>query len=216
MHAFAACRVGDVDGEMRGKRSSLILIVLLFIGMFVLTLNATPTAGAQASKIVYVVNMQCAEMYGINGNGHEAYGYPSSPYYSDPHPPIDLRCYAISPASTVSQIMDDSFRDSLRDSFGTPFKMTFFAEMDYLFEQGVHVYGDGSPTGVSGYTAIRDILLQNWGEQIETYGDAIEYHHHFMRYDGGWYPYYNGPDAGYGDYQMYALDKMILDGNFLM
>jgi uncharacterized repeat protein (TIGR02543 family) len=206
--------IGDVDGEMRSKKSALFLIALLLVGMFMLTLNATPSVRADASKIVYVVNMQCAEMYGINGNGHEAYGYPSSPYYSDPHPPIDLRCYAISPASTVSQIMDSSFRDSLRDSFGTPFKMTFFAEMDYLFEQGVHVYGDGSPAGVSGYTAIRDILLENWGEQIETYGDAIEYHHHFMRYDGGWYAYDNGPDAGYGDYQMDAIDKMIFDGNF--
>jgi hypothetical protein len=155
-----------------------------------------------------------AEMWGIDGNGHEAYVYTSSPYYYDLHPLMDMRCYAVSPEFTVSWVMDDSFRDSHRDSFGTPFKITWFAEMDYLMEQGVFEYADGSPAGVSGYTAIRDILLENWGEQIETYGDSIEYHHHFMTYNGFWEIHNSGPDASYGDYQMYALDKMILDRNF--
>jgi subtilisin family serine protease len=163
----------------------------------------------QEQKIVYVVNMQCAEMYGNDGDGH--YAYENNP---DPNPPLDMRCYAISPPSTMSQIMDDSFRNDNKDSFGTPFKMTFFAEMDYLMSQGVFVYGDGSPAGVSGYTGIRDIMLENWGTQIETYGDSVEYHHHFMLYGGVWYPYDNGPDAGYEDHQMDAIDKMILDGNF--
>ena len=86
--------------------------------------------------------------------------------------------------------------------------------MDYLMSQGVFVYGDGSLAGVSGYTAIRDILVNNWGTEIQTYGDSIENHHHFMIYDGTWKRYDNGPDAGYPDYQMYALDHMIIDRNF--
>jgi hypothetical protein len=198
--------VGDEGGEMRSKKSALFLVALLFVGMFALTLNATPTARAQASKIVYVVNMNDAEMWG----GHEPYR--DSP---NPHPIMDMRHYAIDPPSRVSEVMDASFRGSLTDSFGTPFKITWFAEMDYLISEGVFVYADGSSAGVSGYTAIRDILLQKWGDQIETYGDSIEYHHHFVVYrDGAWRVYDNGPDAGYGEYQMYALDKMILDRNF--
>ena len=86
--------------------------------------------------------------------------------------------------------------------------------MDYLMSQGVFVYADGSPAGVSGYTAMRDILMNNWGTEIQTYGDSIENHHHFMIYDGTWKRYDNGPDAGYPDYQMYALDHMIIDRNF--
>jgi parallel beta-helix repeat protein len=110
--------------------------------------------------------------------------------------------------------MNSNFRNSLKDSFGSTFKLSWFAEMDYLMSQGVFVYADGSSAGVSGYTAIRDILANNWGTQIKTYGDSIEYHHHFMIYDGKWERYDKGPDAGYGDYQNYALDQMIIDRHF--
>ena len=74
--------------------------------------------------------------------------------------------------------------------------------------------GVGSSAGVSGYTAIRDLLENTWGTEIQTYGDSIEYHHHFMIYDGTWQQYNNGPDAGYPHYQMNALDHMIIDRNF--
>jgi hypothetical protein len=110
--------------------------------------------------------------------------------------------------------MDSNFRNSHRDSFGSTFKVTWFVEMDYLMSQAVFVYADGSSAGVSGYTAIHDILADNWGTQIKTYEDSIEYHHHFMIYDGKWERYDKGPDAGYGDYQMYALDQMIIDRHF--
>ncbi|MCJ7559332.1 hypothetical protein MUO79_01775, partial [Candidatus Bathyarchaeota archaeon] len=86
--------------------------------------------------------------------------------------------------------------------------------MDYLMAQSNFVWADGSPAGVSGYTAIRDLLVNTWGTEIQTYGDSIEYHHHFMIYDGTWQRYNSGPDAGYPGYQMYALDHMIIDRNF--
>ena len=71
------------------------------------------------------------------------------------------------------------------------------------------------PANVSGYTAMYDLLEKNWGTQIQTYGDSIEYHHHFEVYNNGiWQRYDNGPDAGYPDYQMTALDHMIIDDNF--
>ena len=92
--------------------------------------------------------------------------------------------------------------------------MSWFAEMDYLIAQSIFVWANGSSAGVSGYTAIRDLLVNNWGTEIQTYGDSVEYHHHFMIYDGTWKQYNNGPDAGYPEYQMYALDHMIIDRNF--
>jgi hypothetical protein len=163
------------------------------------------SSAISTSKTVYVVTMVDAEMWGA---GHSAY-IGSSNF----HPTIDLRAYASSPPSTVSQVMDNNFRSSLKDSFGNTFKITWFAEMDYLMSQGVFIYADGASAGVSGYTAISDALAKNWGTQIKTYGDCIEYHHHFMIYNCKWQRYDSGPDAGYGDYQMYALDKMIIDNN---
>jgi uncharacterized repeat protein (TIGR02543 family) len=115
---------------------------------------------------------------------------------------------------TAAAVFDSGFRNSHRDSFGNIFKMSWFAQMDYLMAQSNFVWADGSPAGVSGYTAIRDLLVNNWGTEIQTYGDSIEYHHHFMIYNGTWQRYDNGPDAGYPEYQMHALDHMIIDRNF--
>ena len=133
---------------------------------------------------------------------------------TDPHPTMNVSKYSRTVPSTVAAVFDSGFRNSHRDSFGNVVKMSWFAEMDYLMAQSNFVWADGSPAGVSGYTAIRDLLVNNWGTEIQTYGDSIEYHHHFMIYDGTWQRYDNGPDAGYPEYQMYALDHMIIDGNF--
>jgi len=94
------------------------------------------------------------------------------------------------------------------------FKVTWFAEMDYLMAQGVFVYADGSSAGVSGYTATRDMLMNNWEAEIQAYGDSIEYHHHFMIHNSTWQRYDQGPDDGYPGYQMDALDHMIIDRNY--
>jgi hypothetical protein len=55
----------------------------------------TSRVPSAASKIVYVVAMVDAEMWGAAG--HNAYVG-----NSNPHPTIDLRTYAVSPPSTVS------------------------------------------------------------------------------------------------------------------
>jgi len=91
---------------------------------------------------------------------------------SDPHPTLDVREYSRTIPSTVAAVFDSSFRNSHRDSFGNIFKMSWFAEMDYFYAQSNYVWADGSPAGVSGYTAIRDLLVNNWGTEIQTYGDS--------------------------------------------
>jgi hypothetical protein len=160
---------------------------------------------SQSSRIVYVVLAVDSEMWG----GHEPYLGNTSQ-----NPTMNMCAYALSPPSTVSQVFNDGFRDSHRDSFGNKLKITWFAEMDYLMAQSNFVYGDGSSANVSGYTAIYDILMKNWGAEILKYNDEIEYHHHFMIYDGSWQAYNSGPDSGYPDYQMYAIDHMLIDDGF--
>ena len=158
-----------------------------------------------AQNIVYVTINIDSEMWG----GHALYLGTTNP-----NPTMDMRAYSRTSPLNVAAVMDSSFRNSHRDSFGNTFKITWFAEMDYLMSQSNYVWADGSPTGVSGYTAIHDILMNNWGAEIQAYGDSIEYHHHFYIYNGTWQRYDNGPDAGYPDYQMYALDHMIIDRSF--
>jgi hypothetical protein len=189
---------------MKGVSEIVTLLFAVLILMSCLPFSSV-SVKAQSQKIVYVVQMVDCEMWGSHNQ------YLGS---SNPHPTIDLREYASSPPSTVSRVMDSNLRNGLKDNFGNSFKVTWFAEMDYLMSQSVFVYADGSSAGVSGYTAIYDILKANWGLQIVAYGDSLEYHHHFMTYDGTWKRHDSGPDAGYGDYQNYALDHMIIDRNF--
>jgi hypothetical protein len=159
-------------------------------------------ASATPQKIVYVVINVDTES--INGK------YLNS---SILHPSMDVALYSSSPPSTFTRVFDPSFRGSISDSFGNSFKMTWFTEMDYLYSQSIFVNGT-APAGISGYTAMLDLLQKNWGSQMQTFGDAIEYHHHFEIYNRVWTEYDDGPDAGYGDYQMYALDHMIIDNGF--
>lgn len=168
----------------------------------------TPTGSQKNPKIVYVVICIDSEMWGGHGL------YVGGRDGGSPHPTLNMCAYSRTSPLTVAAVFDSSLRNSHKDSYGTAFKITWFAEMDYLMAQSNFVWRDGSPAGVSGYTAIRDILVNNWGKEIQKYGDSIEYHHHFMTYNGTWKRYDNGPDAGYPSYQMYALDHMIIDDNF--
>ena len=65
--------------------------------------------------------------------------------------------------------------------------------------------------GVSGYTAILNLMEKDWGSQMQAYGDEIEYHHHFEYYTWNLGGGFNGPDAAYPGYQMAALDHSIID-----
>lgn len=184
-------------------------IIVALLGIFVLAMTVSLSRSFVTSeggpKIVYVVVAVDSEMWG----GHEPYlGNVTS------NPTMDMRAYSVSPDSTVSQVFTDGFRTSHTDSLGNALKITWFAEMDYLMAQSNFVYGDGSPANVSGYTAIYDILMKNWGAGIQKYNDAFGYHHHFMKYDGTWQSYSSGPDSGYPDYHMDAIDHMLIEDGF--
>ena len=192
---------------MKTKKSTIVamtIVLTLLTSSMLFPIDLVKASDPQ-DKIVYVVIGVDTEME----SGHSIYLGSSNP-----HPTFGMSEYAVFPRGTIGQIFDNNFRNSHRDSSGNSFKMTWYAEMDYVFSQASFVYGDGSPAGVFGYTAVRDLLLKNWGTQIQTYGDSIEYHHHFVTYNGVWDRYDNGPDAEYPDYQNYALDHMIIDRSF--
>ena len=162
-------------------------------------------AYASSQKTVYVViNVDTESINGHYLNMSTPVGYP---------PTMDVSMYSSSPPSNFNRVFNPDFRNSISDSFGNSFKMTWFTEMDYLYSQSNWVNGTKS-AGVSGYTALLTLLQKNWGSQMQTFGDAFEYHHHFEIYNKVWQIYDNGPDAGYGDYQMYALDHSIIDNGF--
>jgi peptidoglycan/xylan/chitin deacetylase (PgdA/CDA1 family) len=157
-------------------------------------------------KTVYVVICVDTE----NAGGHDGLEIGST----NPNPTFDMSEYKALPHERMGQVFDSSFRSGHVDSYGNPFTLTWFCEMDYVFSQAHFIYDDGSSPGVSGYTATRDLLMNNWGSQIQAYGDSIEYHHHFEVFDNSWKQYTNGPDENYPDYQNIALDHMIIDRGY--
>jgi hypothetical protein len=109
--------------------------------------------------------------------------------------------------TTISGIMDEGFRTTHRDSSGNPFKVSWFMEMDNYINQGQ--FADGIPFD---YLTLYDLMMDNWGEEVEGWGDEIAYHHHFMHWDESrWVRTKNL--IGY-DWHNEALDYMILDGGF--
>jgi hypothetical protein len=174
---------------------------------------ATLSSSSEHKKIVYVVIGVDTEMW----DSHDVYlglNDPNDPKHTDPTPKMDARDYSTTDPSTIAAVYNNEFRGSHLDDFGNTFKMTWFAEMDYLLSQGEWVWQDGTTAGVSGYTSVYDLLMNNFGGKIALYGDAIEWHHHFEVYENGqWQFYWQDIDNNY-QYQMDALDHMILDRQF--
>jgi len=196
----------EIETKVMIRLSKRLLIVAALLVLVAGSSAAVvPVLAANDSRIVYVAICVDSEMWD---------GFSSYIGSTNPHPTLNVKEYSRTVPMTVAAVFNSDFRNSHRDSFGNIFKMSWFAEMDYFMAQSNFVWADGSSAGVSGYTAIRDLLVNNWGTEIQTYGDSIEYHHHFMIYDGTWKRYDSGPDAGYPGYHMYALDHMIIDRNF--
>jgi hypothetical protein len=109
--------------------------------------------------------------------------------------------------TTISRIMDWEFRAAHTDSFDNPFKMSWFMEMDEYFNQGQ--FADGTPFD---YLTLYNLMMDNWGEEVEGWGDEIAYHHHFMHWNGS--IWIQTSDLSDYDWHNEALDYMILDGGF--
>ncbi|HLN88777.1 MAG TPA: hypothetical protein VK253_01815, partial [Candidatus Binatia bacterium] len=176
------------------------------LSMLMSSLSFPMVAKAQdPNKTVYIVfNVDTEPSSSVVGN-------------TDPHPTANTLFFSRTSPNTVAGTFNDGLRYAYPDMDGNPFKMTWYAQMDYVMSQCNFAWADGSPAGVSGYTAIRDLLVNVWGDKVAQYGDSIEYHHHFINYDETWQQYNPGPnglprpDAGYPGYQEDALDHIILD-----
>ena len=191
----------------RLNKKYFIAAFLCAIIVFSFSANYVKVQAANATKTVYVVI--CVDTESIDGH------FIGDTY---PDPTMDMTDLSNASSTTVSQVMESAFRNSITDPSGGHFKITWFPEMDYLTSQSTFTVS-GNPAGVSGYTAILYLLQQNWGTQIQSYGDEIEYHHHFEIYqNGAWVDWNSGPTAypetDYGGFQNTALDHMIIDNNF--
>jgi len=188
---------------------AIFVCTVIVISLF-FSVNNSMVRAASSQKIVYVVICVDTES-------------PSGKFLgdSDPNPTLDISDFSTNPAlSEIAQAMEPAFRNSITDPFGNSFKVTWFTEMDYLVDQGYFVNTTASgtvpaPSYVSGYTALLNLMENVWGPQIQTYGDELEYHHHFEYYTNGtWQEDVNGPDASYPNYQNDALDQSVIQDSF--
>lgn len=79
-----------------------------------------------------------------------------------------------SQTGVLSQVYDYEFRNAHVDSLGRPFKITWFMHGGAWFTTAVN------STPISATYHIR----KNWGDDIEAWGDALEYHFHHYIWDG--------------------------------
>jgi hypothetical protein len=130
------------------------------------------------------------------------------------HPQMDVSIFSKGSVTPVARVFDQSFRNSITDSYGNPCKLTWFAEMDYLTSQSTFV-ANGASAGVSGYTAMYDLMKKNWGTELQYFGDAIQYKHSFeFYYLGVWQEFDEGPHPLYPGYANFAIDQSIINNNY--
>ena len=183
------------------KKRSILLVASVCCAVFLLgsvQLFVEESAAADPPPpIVYVVAAIDTE----TDDNHEKDG--------DYHTVFNVDSYDRSGSTELAEIMGTTFRNSRTDSFGTPFKMTWFIEMDDYINQGQ--FTDGTPFD---YLTIYDLLMDNWGSEVDAWGDEIAYHHHFYEWGGSKWERvkYSLPDDY--DYHNEALAAMVVDGGF--
>ncbi len=134
------------------------------------TFNATDNLGqstlspsqiyvvAQKPRTVYVVLSSDTSVWGVTGG---QYGVASWDVFE-------------SRTGVLARVYDEVFRYTHIDSLGNPFKITWFMHGGAWFRTAVN------STPISALYHIR----KNWEEDIETWGDALEYHFHHYVWDG--------------------------------
>lgn len=112
----------------------------------------------QEAKNVYIVLSSDTSVWGVSGG-----------YYGL----VDWNVFE-SRTGVLSRVYDNSFRYAHVDSIGRPFKLTWFMHGGAWFRTAVN------STPISATYHIR----KNWGDDIEAWGDALEYHFHHYAWDG--------------------------------
>ncbi len=160
--------------------------------------NTSTATTAVGNPIVYVVSGVDTEAF----NNH-----PTTPQ----HVAFDLRNFIESTTVYIGPLMASEFRTTHTDSFGTPFKMTWYMEMDNFINNGV--YADGTPMT---YLTLYNAFVSNYSAELNSWGDELAYHHHFMTWDGSSWVQLSDGNALNSTYDEHnnALDRMVLDANF--
>jgi uncharacterized repeat protein (TIGR01451 family) len=163
-----------------------------------LTNNTASVSTLVGNPVVYVVNAVDTEPFDDHA-------------MTPQHRPFDLHNFIKGQSPYIEPLMASSFRNGNVDSYGTPFKMTWYMEMDNYLNNGV--YADGSSMT---YLTLYNTFKSNFGTELATWGDEMAYHHHFMTWNGStWVQMTDGSQLGttYDEHNN-ALDRMVLDAGF--
>ncbi len=164
----------------------------------ILANNTSTTTTAVGNPVVYVVSAVDTEAF----NNHPM---------GSLHTAFDLRNFIKGTTVYIGPIMNAGYRNAHLDSFGNPFKMTWYMEMDNFINNGV--YADGSSMN---YLTLYNTFVDNFGPEISTWGDELANHHHFMTWNGSnWVQLTDGNllNTTYDEHNN-ALDRMVLDASF--
>jgi hypothetical protein len=127
-----------------------------------------------------------------------------------------------SSSSSVANLMNSTYRNSVKDSFGNDYKITWMPITYGPLEFDTNVLNDGVPTNIITYY---DALTSNWASNISYYNDSIEWHPHLIHYDdvdnnshnswnqipSSFYPSFN---ATYQAIAEEVLNHYLIDRNF--
>ena len=128
--------------------------------------NTSTTTTTVGNPLVYVVNAVDTEPF----DNH---------IMTPQHRPFDLHNFIKGQSTYIEPLMASTFRNANKDSFGMPFKMTWYVEMDNYINNGV--YADGTSMN---YLTLYNTFIDNFGPEITTWGDELANHHHFMTWNG--------------------------------
>ena len=162
------------------------------------TNNTATLSTVVGNPIVYVVNAVDTEAL----NNH-----PTTPQ----HVTFDVHNFIKGQSTYIEPLMAADFRNANRDSFNTPFKMTWYVEMDNFINNGV--YANGQPMD---YLTLYNTFVSNFNPELTTWGDELAYHHHFSIWNGTSWIQSGHEHATDGQYDEHnnALDRMVIDASF--
>ena len=176
-------------------------VKMLLLGLPILVLAVSP---AFATPKVYVVLSCDTEV----DQTHSGWYQGNPPLRTYEHPTVFLDTYSRT-SGPVKDVMASSFRNSHKDSYNNPFKITWFFEMDKFYHESRYV--GGAPFT---YTGTFSALENNWSSERAQWHDEYAYHHHFMEWNGSDYWDQVTSSINY-DYHYDAINYSLLEKGFM-
>ena len=139
---------------MSPKNIIIIIITIIFILLNQLAITNT----------VYVVLSSDTSIWSNTSGGDDAYTYANE---------FDFDVFA-NPNGVYHDVFDSTFRTTHTDSLGYPFKVTWFMHGGGWFQKGTN----------SNSTTTMYQIRKYWQDELDNWGDALEYHFHHFKWTG--------------------------------